>query len=462
MRLIINQLNYIAMKKNCYSILFRRLCAVLCALVWASPSTGQNVIYDQPNTLSEYTDIRNYQDGMDIRLDVYRNHQPRTFSYIDRVNGAVYTIPVSCNVYDFEICKGYVYFCGSRVEGPNQTTALFGWFNIDSVFFLTGDVHYEIVPFSSVNIYSFQRLAVSGDGQYIHLFLLGHWSSGAMAGDVVADAWKAPGSWSWNVEYSLDTTQTLKYQDIAVTDNYVVIVAGEVDNYVSPTVIQHCILSYPRPTASTLNQSMFGGTSIVTTLYATSPSIFTPGIGDEVHVVPRGNDEFATICSDIKGLEPPYPVVVSMYSDPLSAPYHRFSFMPYSSTRIYHAAFTPPERTLCMVSRNEKNVLYTTTYPFSFVEHIRIGESSRWQGVDGVQGTNCLIVSGNSSDYTNDRLCLYCPDADNCAERVRIDIEVLSRRQDRLQLAQNVRVISCVHLSEPVKVVRDRMNVICR
>ena len=95
------------MKKNCYSILFRRLCAVLCALAWAAPSTGQNIVYDQPNTLSEYTDIRHYQDGVDIRLDVYRNHQPRTFSYIDRVNGAVYTIPVSCNVYDFEICKGY-------------------------------------------------------------------------------------------------------------------------------------------------------------------------------------------------------------------------------------------------------------------------------------------------------------------------------------------------------------------
>lgn len=82
--------------------------------------------------------------------------------------------------------------------------------------------------------------------------------------------------------------------------------------------------------------------------------------------------------------------------------------------------------------------------------------------MQGLQGTNCLIVSGNSSDYTNDRLCLYCPDADNCAERVRIDIEVLSRRQDRLQLAQNVRVMDCDNSSEPVKVVHDRMNVICR
>ena len=26
--------------------------------------------------------------------------------------------------------------------------------------------------------------------------------------------------------------------------------------------------------------------------------------------------------------------------------------------------------------------------------------------MQGLQGTNCLIVSGNSSDYTNDRLCL--------------------------------------------------------
>lgn len=112
----------------------------LVALLLASVQAhGQNIFYDLSAYSSEKPSIKNYKADVDIKYERYYSGAFSTFDYIDRTNNVThsFSLPdaVLRPVSDYEIYKGKVYFCGSSHIAVNRSTAFFGWFDIDSVYF---------------------------------------------------------------------------------------------------------------------------------------------------------------------------------------------------------------------------------------------------------------------------------------------------------------------------------------
>ena len=434
----------------------------LISILWTIPSAGQNTIYNHPASNSETSLIRYYKGSVDIRVEQWTidpsGNAARSCNYVNRATGDVYTFyfPSHYGIGDFEILGGNVYFCGE-----NGTFAYWGYFNIDSVFFLGGNVHYSKLPYSP---YPYTQDYISGLGRldvfeksgHIHVVMLGHGYSSEGEGKVVAEAWQS--SSGWKFWYSIEDDCIVTYRDIAVTDNYVVIVGHTCPNGTSP--LKHWLLHYNRPTAATADKSIFeimGGVvpsnPANVPVHTTDNSIFSPQNAN-MFITKTQSDGFATVCTESGGY-----CVVSLYSSPTINPYDRVEFSD-GNNFMSEIAYNDYVNNLCLIKG--WNVLYRIGVSLPYVEKVTT-DMYHWISVDNIPGTNHFTLSGSEWDFSMAKQWLFDVNTTNdCIQKEEVNKQKLSNTQIESNLQQPINEYGVNWLQYEAKPIRSNMVIKCR
>ena len=432
---------------------------VVLFLMIATPACSQSVIYTHLGSNSEYSKIRHYRNDVDIRYEFFtlNPYGARAFYYVDRSSGLVFsfTLPLYYDIADFEIYNDNVYFCGS-----NNTDPYWGYFNIDSVFFYSGDVHFAMINLPVNNngaayIDVPLNLDVFEESGKIHVVMVGSGYENYTYCGYIAEAWQA--SLGWSFQYTMDTSHTVLYKDVAVTDSYVVVLGGTYTSISYPAIgsLKHRILYYDRPTGSATQSifeyaaGTFPATSVNVPARVTDNSIFSP-IPTGMHIIHTKSDGFATVCTDSD-----YDCVISFYQDPVYDPYERVEF---SDGPVYIAeiAFNPIANSLGLlnsVSGVYRKVPLTPSIEKSWTEDYL------WTSIDRVNGNNDFILSGSVWNPNLAVQWLFDPfNTNECVQNTELDVFELDTKQEELNLLQAIRPsnITC----DDYHVTIDKTNII--
>ena len=411
------------MKKNKYFIKIALLSSF--SLLYVNPQAkSQDIIYEDPDMHAEFSIIRHYKNDVDITYNLAERH---SFIYTDRATNTVryFDIPWNIHLYDFEIHKGKVYFCGevSYSSGYiiNDERGIFGWFDIDSVFFLGASTHQSILHFNTATpgegdmITKLRRIEVLESNNSIHILMTGNGIIGASKtcdakilgnASVIVEVWRnASGLWSMN--YTMDYSQKIRYSDLAITENYVVVCAS----YESGSNGMHTILSYEWAPALSAGQSILyyasGGTNpYLQTLYLTNLSIMSQpsGVLTGIYQTPLivslyEGDKFATISCDLDYGNLTHSV--SQYNSPLLNPIKRFSFKNYCLSMYVDFAYNPYIKSLYIIPGYSLH-LYRIPSPYNNV-YADAATDMLNLSIDNIPGTQYNIISGSinqSWEYT--------------------------------------------------------------
>lgn len=184
----------------------------------------QNTLYSIQNMDTRKSIVREYKENVFV---VFNVNQGNSFNLVDLTSLTVKSIDMlSINVNDFEIYNDYVYFCG--MDGG---TPCVGWFEISTVFSGGSMVEAGTLPTLNCNEYSpnnhvytdVKKIEVMDIGGSIHLLIVGNAtcsSAPATPARYFADVFFNGNT--WKMEATLEHSGILYYDDVAVTDNYVV------------------------------------------------------------------------------------------------------------------------------------------------------------------------------------------------------------------------------------------------
>ncbi|MBR4229616.1 MAG: hypothetical protein IKR83_02770 [Bacteroidales bacterium] len=335
-----------------------QICILLLGFMFPNVSHGQNVIYDLAPFQSEYSLIRHYKDYVDITFSMYTCDE-KGFYYIDRQNNITYraNLPCQFDVYDFRIFGDNVYFCGWK-DGKT----IIGWFDINDVFFFNGDI--RILYFPSVTTIHdidngidkfeyFQKLKVFKENGETHLVIVGNGKHIVNniygGGSIIVDVW-TPDHIIWRFKYTMDYNNILNYEDIAVTDNYVVVTARD-------NSLQSNIFYYPLPTSAGMTIfDAYGTSPIAAPRYASDRNYLQ--CLTNLLVTEMMNDEFVTVCKGILG-DGTQATVVTYYQDPVTWPLARYAYVPPTLPLCSY-------NEICYSKRNKK--LYMPKYHADYIE----------------------------------------------------------------------------------------------
>lgn len=245
------------MKKNC--LLGKKYLLLLLALFPLS-LFAQTTIKQAPFFPSNNSIIRNYDSKIDI---VYcDNNDSSSFMHIDHSTNNVICVkmPDDLKVNDFEIDGKKLYFCGNK-----QGYGFVGMFKITDFFFGTGNMQYYHIN-SGISadqgvdyITDLKRLEFTYYSTELHLLMIGegyHGESGKTTHDCIMDMW-FPSISSLRFKYTIEDTGYLSYDDVAVTDHYIVVSAHSIAAY---DPLAHFLLPYAKPAGT--GNSIFDGYSI--------------------------------------------------------------------------------------------------------------------------------------------------------------------------------------------------------
>lgn len=454
--------------KNTSIVLFF---AIINLLLLPCKLQGQSVIYEHLGCNTEMPYIKHYKDNVDISYHVMETPmQPRRFCYIDRGTQMTYEFDLPFfSVYEYEIFEDKVYFCGA-----NGIKAVFGYFDIDSVFFYNGQIHYTTLNVTSSAIQGYSdgftgmsRLEVYRVDDIEHVVMVGggkYFADKKKNGEktdefytsVIADAWLDPIG-GWQFEYTMDYEMKLSYGDIAVTDKYVVVVANMDDGH---EATEHCILYYYKQSTGNAGVSIFPSSPSYTPLFKTPGSLVNPYLYS-AQIVATKADSFVTVCVDFEGVNLNRKYSVSMYSSPLIDPYQRFHFY---DTTYYLAdiAFNRQADKLCMVRANKSCYLWDV---FPYATNVRkvITGLYPWLSVDSLSNTGGFILAGLGQSYVNCSYWMYPMDKEGpCVTNTEIPINPIDTFQEHLEYLQKKRHEYIQFSSEPVKVYNSRLLIECK
>ena len=449
--------------------LFQLFQAVLLVVLLCSTRCfGQNVIYNHPASNSELSLIRHYKGDVDIRveqwvfLDNGKWTTARSCNYVDRATHNVFTfyIPSYYEIGDFEILDSILYFCGST----NQKV-FWGYFNIDDVFFSSGNIYCVEFPYSSFGpilneeIFSLKKLEVFKALGSTHIVMLGNGHSpSVVSGEVIAEAWETT-SGVWSFWYTMDTENLFTFQDLAITDNYVV-VAGTYTH--DPELFMY--LHYNRPTGTLAQHSMFeiyGGapspssTPAITPIHYTDNSIFSIYHHyREIFVRKTENDGFATICNNSSTS-----YVVSFYSTPSANPYIRTTFSDISSW-LTEAAYNQYANSLCIVKGTD--YLYQLTPSSPYVDKVST-DVFIWNSIDDIPQRPNFTISGSTLDMLMAKQWLYdMGSANDCIRTEELLLSDILRDQREDVILQKIEQNNCQRGNFLPNVVKSELVIECR
>ena len=420
------------------------------------PCHAQNIIWEHPGCNSETSMIRHYKDRVDIRLErfsYYYNSQ-RAFHYVDRATNLVFSFYFSPSVHDYEIKGDYLYFCGAH-----NGHAFWGYFNIDSVFFMGGKVYYREVPTylnsDGDQIYSFNKLEVVDIAGSTHMIMTGGGYSNIVAASVLADA--IVSSLPWNLHYIIDTSQTLSFDDVTITDNYAVVVGHTTP---SSGLSEHYVLSHSLNVAVSPGPSIFSLLPNTISYYCTNSSIFVP-FAQYINIVGMENDGFATVCTDIS--DPGnYRYVVSLYSSPTIDPYLRIGFSD-GINGTNELAYSSVTHTLAMVTG--VNHINTLTPPYSHIDIINTNMATglHWFSIDSIPNSTSFTLSGAAWDYSLAKQWVYDMSRPNgCINKGIIEYSAIDRYQYSNAIVLDKKLWSDQPHEYTVEIIKSNMVIICR
>lgn len=401
------------MKKN-FTILIKLMLPVMVAFfMGTNVSEGQSVVYDLANQQSEFSIVRHYSDYIDITYSSYLSNE-RCFCYIDRYNTEYYKADVDLDlrVVDFRIYDDYVYFCGRYRNVP-----VIGWFKINDLFFSGADINLVSMPINlqtdlfrvpgyDVKIEGYRLKVFEANGD-LHLVMVGmgtHRYDNKEATDssdrdtytkysAIIDMW-TNGYVVWKMRYTMDYDDDMSYDDLAVTDNYVVVTAhfkNPNHNYLGPQ-----ILYYSKPTSS--GQSILNPTSWPNPIYA--PGYWTDY--DYIHckngtpflITEVQNDRFITVCDAmIENIQPA--TVVTYYNNPVSWPVARYKYDPGVYAGTYNEIMYNSSNKFLYLLRPREYFIERLGSPYVYAEIIKMGSPDYYcLSMDMLERTGTVIVSG--------------------------------------------------------------------
>ena len=197
------------------------VCAVLFSVlplgnVWAD----ELIRYDSHDIYAcSESIIRNYAPGVDVVCvhdrSVSAGH-PFFLAVKDTSNVSYYMVMgILDTVYDFEILKDTVYFCGKYSSSIYSGCAVVGYFDILSLM-SSGYTTVSYLPITSMKTLS--KLEVEFFASWKHLVAIG---TDNLDSAVVMDATEGPTG--WNICCAIFGNDSLRLTDIAFTDDYIVI-----------------------------------------------------------------------------------------------------------------------------------------------------------------------------------------------------------------------------------------------
>lgn len=439
--------------------------------LWSEAALCQTTIYENTNNISEHPTIKNYKPDIDIKYEVW---PIRRFDYVDRGTNALYTVEVShLFITDFEIYKGYVYFCGSGAFSSKVDNfgAAFGYFNIDSVFFHNGVVHYCI--FSNLNT-SFNPQWISGEklndftstdiavdrDALPHLIMTGQLSDENWSESVsfVADTWQTGGTWSF--QYTADYSQTMTFCDVACT-NETVIVAGIQKINTGNEEIFYIPFRQRLGADSSIFEipvSNLPGSTIGFQKYFTSHLVVHPQIN--LKVCDLYDDGFAIVCLDTSINGGSY--VASVYSSSNTNPIYRFVFG-HSTDEPFGWVYNKKMRALCLVGWGAERYIYTIQDPYSSYDIVSTDITTAWLNVDEIHDTKQFVFPG-SRTFREENIWVYDLTAteSECVRVTREHTTALDKRQRVVYLEQQVNTATVEFNDEQVKIQSVPIETICR
>lgn len=349
------------------------------------------------NQCSEFSIIRNYESNVDITYNVMLD--TITFNYVDRNTMTTLSVNIQNQflVWDFLVFHDSVFFCGES----NQT-AVFGYFDIQDVFFSSGNINYYTLP-TDYNIVSLKRIdvtkALSGA---THLLMTGlgylYFANNNVSDKEIIDstdddrsfyylgavveAWRPiPSVTNTKMRYTLiDTHYTYLYDDVAFTDNYAIITAHTADSTTT-----HNLFYYKSPISPSngyLDSWISTPPLSNTPIQKTDLSIIQ--LGSNIKITIMQKDSFATACKNLLDSN----ITISIYKNPTQQSVKRFAI---PGTYIcQEIVYNTLQKALYLLDSN----LYHIRHPF--VTSLKLEETSynRWLSLDNTDHETQVILSG--------------------------------------------------------------------
>ncbi len=406
------------MKNIVFTLRFIPL-VMLVTLSWSV--SGQTIIKEISSVPSQQSIIRNYTDSVDI---VYCDSKDSAcFMYVDHATNSVKCtrLPDDVKVNDFEIDQRELYFCGNK-----QGYGFVGMFNITDFFFGTGNMQYYhmnsgISTNQSIDyITNLKRLDFTYYDTAVHLLMIGegyHSESGKTTHDCIMDMWFYTSN-ALAFEYTIEDTGYLSYDDVAVTDHYIVVSAHSIAAY---DPLAHFLLPYTKPTISV--NSIFTSylpsppnNNVTISANMTDYAVLGAYNGNDIQIVSMGGDSVATVCDGIVFGNYRHSVI-GLYDDPMNMPFLRLKFNLHQDTNYLNIAFNRRDRRLYMIPNLTDNIYYTEP-PYTTVTDI-LYPKTKWLSITRNQTNQTMSVSGYNTVDNSTSIMQFDPqNSSACVDRV--------------------------------------------
>lgn len=376
--------------KSIVKVRFMRCFVLMALLLYLAPLNAQNIIYDDSQQLGETSIIRNYKENVDITYNAAAGEIDR-FNYIDRNSLVVLTAPLTIPIiiHDFVIIGDTVFFCGSCTIVKSSHKPVYGYFDINKVFFSGGAITYrvatvqpdnppdysEITSWDKIDVlkttYGETHLLMTGSGSKFigNMFYSDVWA--------IADA-HIDNSGLHTIYYHIDTNCVFHYEDVAITDNYAIVAAYS-------TMGRYDLFYYTHPVNP---GDYFFPASNVPWRYEI---LGTPALPSPVNVIiaKMTQDAFAVLCyrlgvgNDV--------VTLSIYNSPTMSPIYKCEVPYHNDCR--EMVYNPLLKTL-YITQGWTDILGIKA-PFTTTNYIStIFDNYMWLSVDNADLDTHEILSG--------------------------------------------------------------------
>ena len=407
---------------------------------------AQNVLYETATVWTDTAIIRCYQPGIDIVYNDRGKKNRRGFNYVNKITGNINTIHLfqsygempDFSVFDFRIYDDTIYFCGQ-----NEGKALFGRIPIAEFFNLPTyvDCWYLddlLLPPANITLIdrfnSLKKIKIfeAAGGKHIVMVGTGCYEdndpgSSSMIVDVIMPNGSSP-----ILYYVMDYEMRYHFDDIAVTDNYVVVAAcDEVTN--SEASGRHVLFPYIRPL--NVSSNIFSPYIVAppftmsTSVYSTPPSVFNVESVDDIRIAGIASDTIVTVCNALIE-EGSWRTVVNVYESPVLPPIERVNFAPTCYNRYKEIAYSKKYSKICMVP-NLIDEIYYWRFSSPYVSHLKTSSDMLWQSIDEEPIKKSSVVLSGINRHSN-IVSLWDFDdvtGDNCTVYDRIDTNNMYRKQ---------------------------------
>ena len=194
------------------------------------------------------------------------------------------------------------------------------------------------------------------------------------------------------IEYTLDYFDEYRYDDLTVTENYVVLVAHHIGtsfDYLAPIVFY-----YSLPTASHrgILSQISTSNPINATAYFTEPDFISYNNG-AMMITDMGGDKFVTVF-DALYMNSQRLTIVTYYSDPLTWPVARYAYTPTTQYSYKEITYNRQKGSLYLLKSDQPTMIERLGTPFAYLDVYKTDSKYLWMSLDTLDNAGNAILSG--------------------------------------------------------------------